>query len=50
MPISRERFERGLTPEQFIERMEVNKERFVDNIQANRFSLDDRQLFNDHPV
>jgi hypothetical protein len=50
MPISRERFEQGLTPEQFIERMEVNKERFVDNIQANSFSFDDRQFFNDHPV
>ena len=50
MPISRERFEQGLTPEQFIERMEVNKERFVDNIRANTFSFDDRQFFNDHPV
>lgn len=50
MPISRERFAQGLTPEQFIERMEVNKERFVDNIRANTFSFDDRQYFNDHPV
>ena len=50
MPITRERFEQGLTAEQFIERMEVNKERFVDNIQANSFSFDDRQFFNNHPV
>jgi hypothetical protein len=50
MPISRERFEQGLTAEQFIERMEVNKERFVDNVKANTFSFDDRQFFNDHPV
>jgi len=50
MPISRERFAQGLTPEQFIERMEVNKERFVDNIRTNTFSFDDRQFFNNHPV
>lgn len=50
MPITREQFETGLTPEQFIERMEVNKERFVDNIAANTLSFDDRQFFNSHPV
>jgi thiol-disulfide isomerase/thioredoxin len=50
MPISREQFESGLTAEQFIERMEVNKERFLENIQANTLTFDDRQFFNSHPV
>jgi thiol-disulfide isomerase/thioredoxin len=50
MPITREQFEQGLTAEQFIERMEVNKERFLENIQANTLSFDDRQFFNSHPV
>lgn len=50
MPITREQFETGLTAEQFIERMEVNKERFVDNVAANSLSFDDRQFFNSRPV
>ncbi len=50
MSITRERFEQGLTAQEFIERMEVNKERFVDNIQANTLSFDDRQFFNEHPI
>jgi thiol-disulfide isomerase/thioredoxin len=50
MAISREKFEQGLTVDQFVERMETNKERFVENIQLNTLSFDDRQFFNDHPV
>jgi thiol-disulfide isomerase/thioredoxin len=50
MPITREQFESGLTAEQFIDRMEVNKERFLDNVQANSLSFDDRQFFNSRPV
>lgn len=50
MPITREQFESGLTADQFIDRMEVNKERFLDNIQANTLSFDDRQFFNANPV
>jgi thiol-disulfide isomerase/thioredoxin len=50
MPITREQFASGLTADQFIERMEVNKERFLDNIQANSLSFDDRQFFNARPV
>lgn len=50
MPITREQFEAGLSAEQFIERMEANKERFVDNVAANSLSFDDRQFFNAHPV
>ena len=50
MPITKERFESGLTVEQFIDEMEVNKEKFVENIDANSFSADDLKFFNDHPV
>jgi hypothetical protein len=50
MAISRETFETGLTIDQFIDGMEVNKDRFVENIQINTLSFDDRQFFNDHPV
>ena len=50
MPISRERFESGWTAEQFIESMQVNRDKFVENVQANTFSFDDRRFFNEHPV
>lgn len=50
MPITREQFATGLTPEQFAEKMEANKERYLDNIRANTFSFDDRQFFNGHQI
>lgn len=50
MAISREQFASGLTVEQFVERMEVNKEKFLENVEANTLSFDDRQFFNEHPV
>lgn len=50
MPISRESFETGLTIDQFIDGMETNKERFLENIQLNTLSFGDRQFFNDRPV
>jgi thiol-disulfide isomerase/thioredoxin len=50
MAITREQFEQALTIDQFIERMETNKDRFLENIQLNTLSFDDRQFFNAHPV
>jgi thiol-disulfide isomerase/thioredoxin len=50
MPISRERFDAGLSVEQFIDEMEVNKEKFVENIEANSFSDADLEFFRSHPV
>jgi hypothetical protein len=50
MPISRERFESGLTADQFLNSIEANKERFAENVQANTFSFDDRRFFNEHPI
>ncbi|HEX2280122.1 MAG TPA: thioredoxin family protein [Thermomicrobiales bacterium] len=50
MPISRERFESGLTPEAFADQMEVNKEKYLENIEANTFSDADLKFFKDHPV
>jgi hypothetical protein len=50
MPISRERFDTGLTAQQFIDSIQVNKEKFLENVQANTFSFDDRRFFNEHPL
>lgn len=50
MPITKERFESGLSVDQFVDQMEVNKDKFVENIAANSFSADDLTFFNDHPV
>lgn len=51
MPISREQFEQGLTAEQWLEqKLDANKERFLDNVRLNTFSFDDRQFFSNHPV
>jgi thiol-disulfide isomerase/thioredoxin len=50
MPITKERFDAGLTVDQFIEEMEVNKEKFVENIEANTFSQEDLDFFKKHPV
>ncbi len=47
MPISRERFEQGLTADAFIEQMTRNRERFEANIEAanDLISEDDRAAF-----
>jgi thiol-disulfide isomerase/thioredoxin len=51
MPISREQFAQGMTAEEWLEqKVEANRERFLDNIRANTFSFDDRQFFTNHPV
>ncbi len=50
MPISKERFESGLSVEQFVDSMEVNKEKFLENIEANSFSEDDLKFFGNHPI
>ena len=51
MPISREQFEQGMTAEAWLrEKVDANREKFLDNIKANTFSFDDRQFFNNHPV
>jgi hypothetical protein len=48
--ISIEQFQSGLSTQEFIDSMEVNKERFEDNLQHFTLSFDDRQFFNSHPV
>ena len=50
MPISKERFDAGLSVEQFTDEMEVNKEKFVENIAANTFSAEDLEFFKKNPV
>ena len=50
MPISRERFATGLTAQQFLDSIELNKEKFLENIEANSFSDEDLRFFADHPV
>lgn len=50
MAISRERFESGLSVDQFIDEMEVNKEKLVENIEANTFTEDDLEFFRNKPL
>ncbi len=50
MAISKERFESGLSVEQFIEEMEVNKEKLVENIDANEFTAEDLEFFRNKPL
>lgn len=52
MPISRERFNEGLTTDQFVDLMEANKQKFQDNIEANGelFTEEDKQFFRENPV
>lgn len=50
MPISRERFATGLTAQEFLDSIELNKEKFLENIAAVRLTEDDLRFFNEHPV
>lgn len=50
MAISKERFESGLSVDQFIEEMEVNKEKLVENIGANEFTAEDLEFFKNKPL
>lgn len=50
MPVSKETYQSGLTPEQFIDLMETNKEKFVENIDAANISADVKQFFSENPV
>jgi len=52
MPISRERYQQGLTAEQFIEQMTKNRERFEQNLAETTavFTDEDRAFFAEHPV
>ena len=50
MPISRERFNEGLSVDQFVDEMEVNKEKYLENVEANTFTDEDKEFFRNHPV
>ena len=52
MPVSRERFAQGLTPEQFLQQIDRNQERFEQNIgEVQGLITDqDRAFFAAHPV
>lgn len=52
MPITRARFEQGLTPQEFLDAMTVNRERFEANLEAaaSQITDEDRAFFARHPV
>ena len=52
MPVSRERFAQGITPEEFINGMTRNRERFEAQLkEAEQYITDDdRRFFAEHPV
>lgn len=50
MTISKEQFASGITVDEFVERMEVNKEKFLENIEAFTLTDEDREFFDANPV
>jgi hypothetical protein len=50
MPISRDTYATGLTAEQFLDVIQANKEKFLENIEKASFSSEDLQFFRDNPV
>ncbi|HET7036606.1 MAG TPA: thioredoxin family protein [Thermomicrobiaceae bacterium] len=52
MPVSRERFAQGLSPEQFLQQIDRNQERFEQNIREVQGLITDkdREFFARHPV
>lgn len=50
MSISREQFAQGISIDAFVDQMEVNKDKFLENIEAFTVTEDDRAFFAEHPV
>lgn len=50
MSISREQFATGISVDAFVDQMEVNKEKFLENVEAFTMSDEDRAFFTNHPV
>lgn len=52
MPISKERFEQGLTAQEYLDTVEANRERFLANLEAASevFTDEDRAFFEQHPI
>jgi len=50
MSISRDQFAKGITIDVFVDQMEVNKDKFLENIEAFTVTDEDRAFFTDHPV
>ncbi|CAN5690610.1 thioredoxin family protein [soil metagenome] len=50
MAISRETYESGMTAEQFLDVVEANKEKFLENIDNATIPDDIKQLFSENPV
>ena len=50
MAISRETFDSGLTAEEFLDIVEANKEKFLENVENTTISEDVKRFFSDHPV
>lgn len=50
MPVTKETFESGLTADQYIDLVEANREKFLENLEADGISGEDKQFFKEHPV
>ena len=50
MSISRDQFAKGITIDAFVDQMEVNKEKFLENIEAFNVTDEDRDFFTANPV
>lgn len=50
MPISRETFAGGMTPGQFLDHAQANKDKFIENVELASFSDEDLQFFRDNPI
>lgn len=50
MAVSKETYQSGLTAEQFLDIVEANKDKFLENIDNATISEEDRQFFSENPV
>lgn len=50
MPVTKETFESGLTADQYIDLVEANREKFLENLEADGITDEDKQFFKEHPV
>lgn len=50
MPVTKETFESGLTADQYIDLVEANREKFLENLEAKSITDEDKQFFKEHPV
>ncbi len=50
MPISKETYASGMTADEYLAIVEANREKFLENVEANEFSAEDLDFFSNNPI